>query len=244
MDSEKKLTVEVCFSPKLYGHKLTHDNFITVIVDILRATTSICAAMEYGVKEIIPVGGVEEAEAYKVNGHVVACERNGKVLDFADMGNSASEFLKNDLKGKSVVFSTTNGTRTVKIANDADMVVAGSFVNISALVRWLHDQRKNVVIFCAAWQNRFNLEDSVFAGALSEKLLKIDRFTTACDSTLGAMDLWIQAKNDLRGYLSKTSHRNRLKHLVSDDDFLYTVTPDTSDVIPVLKDGRFIGVRI
>ncbi len=244
MISEKKLTVEVCFSPKLYEHKLTHDNFITVIVDILRATTSICAAMEYGVKEIIPVGGVKEAEYFKNNGHIVACERNGKILDFADIGNSASDFLKNDLQGKSVVFSTTNGTRTVKIANDADKLVAGSFVNLSALVRWLYHQGKNVVIFCAAWQNRFNLEDSVFAGALSEKLLQYDRFSTACDSTLGAMDLWHQARGDLHKYLSKTSHRNRLKHLVSNEDFLYTVTLDTSEVIPVLENGRFIGVRI
>lgn len=243
MDSTEKLTIEVCFSPKLYEHKLTQDHFITVIVDILRATTSICAALENGVKEIVPVGGVNEAYAYKHNGHIVACERNGKILDFADIGNSASEFLHENLRGKTVIFSTTNGTNTIKTAGDADEIVAGSFVNISALSRWLLHKKKNVVIFCAAWQNRFNLEDSVFAGALAEKLIENHGFTTTCDSALGAMDLWHQAKQDLHKYLAKTSHRNRLKHLVSDEDFDYTVTPDTSMVVPVLESDRFIGVR-
>ncbi len=244
MDMKEKLTVEVCFSPKLYDHKLTKENFVTVIVDILRATTSICAAFENGVKEIIPVGGVDEAREYKHNGHIVACERDGKVLDFADIGNSASEFLHKDLRDKTVVFSTTNGTKTVEMAFDAEIVVAGSFVNISSLLEWLFAQEKNVVIFCDAWKNRFNLEDSIFSGALSERLLQNQRFVTNCDSTLGAIDLWRQAKGDLKGYLSKSSHRNRLKHLVSDEDFEYTLTTDTSKVVPILEGDRFIGVKI
>ena len=244
MDTKEKLTVEVCFSPKLYDHKLTKENFVTVIVDILRATTSICAAFENGVKEIIPVSGVDEAREYKHNGHIVACERDGKVLDFADIGNSASEFLHKDLRGKTVVFSTTNGTKTVEMAHDAEIVVAGSFVNISSLLEWLYAQEKNVVIFCAAWKNRFNLEDSIFSGALSERLLQNQRFVTNCDSTLGAIDLWRQAKGDLKEYLSKSSHRNRLKHLVSDEDFEYTLTTDTSKVVPILEGDRFIGVKI
>ncbi len=244
MDMKEKFTVEVCFSPQLYDHKLTKENFITVVVDILRATTSICAAFENGVKEIIPVGDVDEARKYKHNGHIVACERDGKVLSFADIGNSASEFLHKDLIGKTVVFSTTNGTKSIKMARDAEIVVAGSFVNISSLAEWLNNQGKNVVIFCAAWKNRFNLEDSVFSGALSEKLLHDQQFVTNCDSTLGAIDLWQHAKENIKDYLSKSSHRNRLKHLVSDEDFKYTLTADTSKVVPVLEGDRFIGVKI
>ena len=230
-------TVEVCFSPRLYDHKLTKGAFTMVVVDILRATTSICAAFDHGVKEIIPVSGLDEAKSMKSEGYFVACERNGQVMDFADIGNSASDFLRDDLIGRKVVFSTTNGTKTINLARDAQEVLIGSFVNLQSLADYLLSKSENVVIFCAAWKNLFNLEDSVFAGALAEILLK-GGFSTECDSALGAVDLWHRAQKDLKKYLSKSSHRNRLKHLVSEEDFTYTVTLNSTNVIPVLKGDR------
>ncbi len=233
----KNPTVEVCFSPRLYNHKLTKGSFITVVVDILRATTSICAAFDHGVKEIIPVSGLEEARAMKGEGYFVACERNGEVLDFADIGNSASDFIRDDIVGQSVVFSTTNGTKTINMARDADEVLIGSFVNFSSLTDYLISKNENVVVFCAAWKNLFNLEDSVFAGAVAERLLD-HGFSTQCDSAYGAIDMWQKAQDDLKKYLSKSSHRNRLKHLVSEEDFNYTVTLNSTSVIPRLNGDR------
>lgn len=227
-------TVEVCFSPRLYEHKLTSGKFTTVVVDILRASTSICAAFDHGVRTIIPVSGLDEARELKQKGFFVACERNGEIMDFADIGNSASDFLRNDLVGETVVFSTTNGTKTINMARDAEEVLIGSFVNIKALGDYLIRKNENVVIFCAAWKNLFNLEDSVFAGALAESMLN-NGFSTVCDSVLGAVDLWHRANPDLEKYLSRSSHRNRLRHLVSDEDFKYTVTLNSTNVIPVLK---------
>ncbi len=226
-------TIEVCFSPKLYEHKLTKGKFVTVVVDILRATTSICAAFDHGVKEIIPVSGLDEARAMKEQGYFVACERNGEVMDFADIGNSASDFIRDDLKGTAVVFSTTNGTKTINMAKDASEVFIGSFVNFQSLTDYLLERGENVVVFCAAWKNLFNLEDSVFAGAVAEKLLG-NGYATVCDSALGAIDMWEKAKSDLRTYLAKSSHRNRLKHLVSDEDFTYTITLNSTAVVPKL----------
>ncbi|MCK5372395.1 MAG: 2-phosphosulfolactate phosphatase, partial [Cyclobacteriaceae bacterium] len=174
-------TVEVCFSPRLYEHKLTRGKFTTVVVDILRASTSICAAFDHGVRTIIPVSGLDEARELKQKGFFVACERNGEIMDFADIGNSASDFIRDDLVGETVVFSTTNGTKTINMARDAEEVLIGSFVNIKALGDYLIRKNENVVIFCAAWKNLFNLEDSVFAGALAESMLN-NGFTTVCDS--------------------------------------------------------------
>ena len=226
-------TVEVCFSPKLYGHKLTQGCFITVVVDILRATTSICAAFDHGVKSIIPVSGLDEAIELKRQGYFVACERNGSNEEFADIGNSVSDFLRDDIKGRSVVFSTTNGTKTINLARDAEEVLIGSFANTQALADYLIGKGENVVVFCAAWKNLFNLEDTVFAGALAEILLN-NGFRTVCDSALGAVDLWSLAKVDLKKYLGKCSHRNRLKYLVSDADYNYTVTLNSTCVVPKL----------
>jgi 2-phosphosulfolactate phosphatase len=242
MKTEDPLTVEVCFSPKLYDFKLTKENFIVVIVDILRATTSICAALDHGVEKIIPVGGVEQARIYKEKGYTVACERDGKVLDFADVGNSPSDFLDDSFKGQTIAYSTTNGTKAINLASDADHIVIGSFTNLSALANWLVNQGKNIVILCAAWKNLFNLEDSLLSGVLSEKLLEHRHFETHCDSVKASMDLWSIAGNNLAGYLSKSSHRNRLKHLVSDTDFIYTVTPDSNQVIPVLNDNYLMDI--
>ncbi len=235
-------TVEVVFSPPLYESKLTKSDFIVVIADILRATTSICAALGHGVKSVIPVSGVDAARDYKQKGFLVACERDGKVLDFADTGNSPSDFIKEEYRGKEIVFSTTNGTRAANMAGDAEQIVAGSFLNLTVLGQWLSLQDKNVVIFCSAWKNLFNLEDSVFAGALTDLLLKTGRFTTECDSAKASVDLWSIAGKDLKNYLSKSSHRNRLRHLVSDEDFIFTLTPDSSPSIPLLKNGRFENI--
>jgi len=243
MKAEDRLFVEVCFSPKLYEFKLTKENFIVVIVDILRATTSICAAFSHGVEKIIPVGGVEKAREFKEKGYIVACERDGKVLDFADVGNSPSDFLDNAFKGKTIAYSTTNGTKAINLAADADQIVMGSFPNLSALADWLSVQGKNIVVLCSAWKSLFNLEDALFAGALSEKLLAGENFKTQCDSVKASLDLWLLAKNDLAGYLSKSSHRNRLKHLVTDEDFIYTVTPDSNKVVPVFEDGYLVNIE-
>ena len=243
MKSAGDLHVEVCFSPAIYPYKLTKDNFIAVVVDILRASTSICAALDHGVKEIIPVEGINEALEFKKKGFTVACERDGRVLDFADVGNSPSDFLHSSFKEATIAYSTTNGTRTIHLASDAESIVIGSFVNLSSLANWLISQNKNVVILCAAWKNLFNLEDSLYAGALCEKLLDNPDFQTTCDSARASLDLWSLAKKDLAGYLGKSSHRNRLKHLVSDEDFTYTVTPDTSGVIPCYRKGTIIDLE-
>ena len=242
MTSGAPYTIEACFSPALYEFKQTRDNFIVVIVDILRATTSICAAIEHGVEKIIPVSGAEKARDYKSKGYIVACERDGKVLDFADVGNSPSDFLDDSFRDQTIVYSTTNGTKAINLATDADQIVIGSFTNISCLADWLTQQGRNIVVLCAAWKNLFNLEDSLFAGALSEKLLSRDAFITECDSVKASLDLWSIAKNDLFSYLSKSSHRNRLKHLVSDKDFAYTITLDSNTVVPVFTDGCLVNI--
>ncbi len=235
-----KRTVEVCFTPKLFSYILTQENFIVVIVDILRATTSICTALNNDVKSIIPVASVDEAREYKKNGYLVASERNGKVLDFADFGNSADNFMVDEVKGKTIVYSTTNGTKAIKMAGKSEAVVIGSFINLDAMTKWLIKQNKNVVILCAGWKGKFNLEDSVFAGALTKGLLENESIITECDSAKASVDLWHIAKDDLKQYIDKSSHRHRLRHLVQDHVLEHTFKISISDVIPILDNGHII----
>ena len=230
-------TIEVCFTPKLYSEIVTKDNFIVVMVDILRASTSICAAFANGVESIIPVAGIDEARKYKEKGFLVASERDGKVLDFADFGNSAFNFMTENIKGKTIVYSTTNGTQAIELAKNAEALTIGCFSNITSISKWLAEQNKNVVILCAGWKNKFNLEDSIFAGALSEKLIQSGFYKTYCDSAEAAMDLWNISRSNPVSYIEKAAHRERLRKLGLDNVIEYTFKTDTANVVPLLING-------
>ncbi len=234
--------IEVCFSPKLYPFILAEKNFIVVMVDILRASTSICAAIDYGVKSIIPVAGTEKAKEYKAKGYLVASERDGNVLDFADFGNSAFNFMVDEVKGKTIAYSTTNGTKAIEMAKESEELLIGSFVNLKALSNYLLKKQQNVVILCAGWKGKFNLEDSVYAGALTRELMTSGMFETECDSAKASMDLWNIAEKDLLTYIDKASHRHRLRKMVLDDVLEYTFTLNSSEVVPGLRNGEIINL--
>ena len=235
----QKRSVEVCFSPALFGDILTTGEFIVVLVDILRATTTICAAVGNGVEAIIPVATHDEARRLKSEGFLVATEKDGVQLDFADFGNSAFSFTREAVGGKTLVYCTTNGTRALGIAKRASSIAIGAFVNISALAEWLTRQQKDVVVLCSGWKNKFCLEDALFAGALTERLLDTGFFRAECDSAEAAMDLWSVAKGDPLGYVEKAAQRHRLKKLGLDDVIPYSFELDQVSVVPVF-DGEVI----
>jgi 2-phosphosulfolactate phosphatase len=236
---QERGSVEVCFSPALFADILTTGEFVVVLVDILRATTTICSAVGNGVEAIIPVATHDEARRLKAEGYLVATEKDGVQLDFADFGNSAFSFTREAVGGRTLVYCTTNGTRALAIAERASSIVIGAFVNISALTEWLADRRKNVVVLCSGWKNKFCLEDALFAGALTKKLLETGVFQTDCDAAHAAMDLWSVAEDDVLGYIEKAAQRHRLKRLQLDDVIPYSFACDQVGVVPVF-DGHVI----
>ncbi|HBG71107.1 MAG: hypothetical protein A2W93_02615 [Bacteroidetes bacterium GWF2_43_63] len=236
-------SIEICFTPALYGHIQTEPPFTVAIVDILRATTSICAAFDNQVKEIIPVATTEEALDYKNKGYLIAAERNGVKLDFADFGNSPDNFTKDHVRGRSIVYSTTNGTQTIKQINNGKPVVIASFINLTAVSKYIASRNQNVVIVCAGWKNKFNLEDSIFAGALTAGLLELG-LTMNCDSAQAAVDLWSIAKQNPVAYIQKAMHRERLKKLNLDSILEYCFTPDLTDVVPIFDGHKIINATL
>ncbi len=237
---ERKLFT--CFSPALYEADV-HAGSLVVIIDILRATSAICTAFANGVKTIIPVEGIDEAREYKNKGYLVAAERDGYVLGFADFGNSPFNFSREKVEGKTIVYSTTNGTRLIALASSAGMISMGSFLNISALSEWITEHDSDVMLFCSGWKNRFNLEDSICAGAIADKIMNTGLYSTICDSTLAAMDLWSLARNDVRGYIEKAAQRTRLRDKGLDDCIGYCMQNDITDKIPVVKKGVLINIK-
>lgn len=242
---KEKYRVETCFTPALFPHRIIKENYLVVIVDILRATTSINAAFANEVEAIIPVASVEEAKSWKEKGVLVASERDGMKLDFADFGNSAFSFMTPEVKGKTIAYSTTNGTQAVDMAvsNGAEVVI-GSFNNLTALGDWIATQQKNVVILCSGFKNKFCIEDAFFAGALADYLLKSkEGFSSNCDATTISMDMWSDGQSDILKYIDKAAHRERLRQRGQDDVLEYSFTIDNAPVVPVLdkESGRLIN---
>jgi 2-phosphosulfolactate phosphatase len=231
-----KKNLEVCFSPALF-RRFENRGAIVVVIDVFRASSAICTAFQNGAGSIIPVAEVEEARDLKRKGFLVAAERDGYVLDFADFGNSPFNFTREKVEGRTIAYSTTNGTQLIRTASSAYAVVIGSFLNISALCKWLTAQDRDVVLFCAGWKEKFNLEDSVCAGAIGERLMHSGMFSTICDSLHASMDLWTLAKGDPLAYIEKAAQRSRLRDKGLDDCIEFCLRADFTEIIPVYKDN-------
>jgi 2-phosphosulfolactate phosphatase len=238
-NSMVKRKLETCFSPALYEPAEQKDSII-VIIDVLRASSAICTAFANGASAIIPVAEISVAREFKERGYLVAAERDGYVLDFADFGNSPFNFTTEKVKGKTIVYSTTNGTGIINLASSAYLTLIGSFLNIGALTRFLIMQDKNVTLFCAGWKNRFNIEDTVCAGAIAKILLGSNQYSTICDSTKAAIDLWSLASTNLLGYIDKAAQRTRLKEKKLDDCIEFCLTLDFTEIVPVMKNGKLV----
>jgi 2-phosphosulfolactate phosphatase len=232
------MNIEVCYTPQAYNlfHK---DESIVVVIDIFRATSAIVTAFYNGVSKMIPVATVAEAKEYQKNGYMAAAERDGEVIEGFELGNSPFGYMNSKVKGKTIAISTTNGTQAIEASRKASKILVGSFLNLDVLCEYLAAQKKDVILVCAGWKNKFNLEDTVFAGAVVEKLTTESGFEITCDSAIASKHLYNIAKVDLFEFLSNSSHRNRLAKLDLERDIKYCLTPNQCPVIPVME-GKYL----
>lgn len=235
---DKKL-LDVCLSPALI-HLYDVEKYVVVIIDIFRATSSICYGIDNGADAIIPVAEVEECLVYKESHpeYLVAAERNGEVVKGFDFGNSPFSYSREKVAGKTVVLTTTNGTQALHLSRKAKQIVIGSFLNLTALSDWLKTTNENILLVCAGWKYNFNLEDTLFAGAVIEQL-KGGGYVLD-DPALAANDLYQLGKEDIKAYLKKTSHSERLKQLGIEDDIAFCLNIDITTAIPVLTDTKLV----
>ena len=244
LQTPSKNKIEVCFSP--HDFDLFKDDFeLIVVIDALRATSAICAAFQNGIKSLIPVSTIDEAKDYQAKGYLVGAEREGKIVDGFDFGNSPFSYKKPSLKDQTVVLSTTNGTKSIKVAqeNSNATIVIGSFLNLDHLSTWLAEQGKDVLCLCSGWKDKFNLEDTICAGAITSQLLETGKFESEEDSSVAAKYLFLSAKDNIFGYLKSSSHRKRLKNLNLNRDVVYCLTPNTTNVIPILKGNKLVEIN-
>jgi len=236
-----KNRVEVCFSPDEFD--LYKQEYTTVVaIDVLRATSAICTAFENGAEKMIPVSSVEEAQAFKNEGYLVGAERNGKIVEGFDFGNSPYSYMGDLVKGKTLVLTTTNGTKAINRAAKTHEVLVGSLLNLQAIIDHLSAAPRDVLLLASGWQGKFNLEDSICAGAIAEALMETGNYMSDEDSTIASLFLFRQARNNYFGFLKASSHRRRLRNLNLNEDIKYCLTPNQTRVIPVYKDGALVNL--
>ena len=235
-----KPTLFTCLSPSLL-HLYDISDSIVVIIDVFRATSTIAAALYNGATRVLPVDTVARCiELGQETGGITAGERDGRIAEGLQYGNSPIEYRRDFVEGKTLVLTTTNGTKLLYMAleHGANAIVTGSFPNLSAVCDYLIAQNKNVLLACAAWKDRVNLEDSLFAGAVVSQIKA--HFTIHDDSSLGAETLYETVKDNLWDFIKKTTHYHRLSAYGLEPDMQYCTTIDVANVLPVYKDGELV----
>ncbi|MFT3682477.1 MAG: 2-phosphosulfolactate phosphatase [Ferruginibacter sp.] len=240
--NSSKPSLYTSLSPALF-HLYDVTSSIVVIIDVLRATSTIATALYNGARHIIPVDSV--AECIRIGKQIegiTAGERDGKVAEGLVHGNSPFEYPKTFIKGKTLVLTTTNGTKLLHMALDrgAKEIITGSFPNISAVCEHLVQMNKSVILGCAAWKDRVNLEDTLFAGAVISRIK--DHFSINCDSSKMAENLYNDAKDDLYEFMKAkdASHYHRLTNYGLEKDIRYCLTEDLANVLCVFNDGKLV----
>ncbi len=239
-----ELRIEVVLSPALYEGRLLKVHHTTVAVDVLRATSAICAAFKAGASEIVPLDSLERLKYYRELGFTLAAERNGEKVQDARCGNSPTEYLTMNLDGCRLAYSTTNGTMSILRAVDSERLYVGAFANLSALAERIADERDgdDIVVLCSGWKGDPSLEDTLFAGALVERLQQSGRDVKPVnDAAMMALALWNEAKDDVYAYCSKATHVHRLQKLGYENDIRWAFEIDTCGIVPRYVDGRLIG---
>lgn len=238
--SGNKRKIEVCHSPALFEAYYDNSDCTVVVIDIFRATSAMVTAFANGVNSIIPVETLDEARDYQSKGFLAAAERKGEQVEGFELGNSPFHYQNERVKGKDVVLTTTNGTKAIKIAERANHLIIGSFLNITAVVKQIEKLDKDLILLCAGWRDRYNLEDTLFAGAVVSAIEKNLRFGELSDSAISSREMYENAEGDLYKYLENSSHRRRLSRLNLEEDIIFCLQHDIYDNVPYLEDGRLI----
>lgn len=229
------MKIDVLYSP-VQADELFFTGKTTVVIDVLRASTTIITALSNGAKEIVPVGTVEFA--VKVSGGIfggqtlLGGERNTKKIEGFALGNSPAEYTKEIVAGKSIVFYSTNGSRAIVKAKYSANLFVCSFNNLKTMAKHLKKLNEDVVILCSGNNNFFSLEDSVCAGMLVNELFTETKNNEMTDSAKSAMALFKSFGKNILKMLSDTDHGKLLIENGFTNDLQACAELDNTDVIP------------
>ena len=215
---------------------------IAVVVDVLRATSCMATGLAAGLDHIIPFDNVEDCQKMAQRGYIIAGERHGQKIPGMDIGNSPFEYLEKGKSGGKVATTTTNGTKSIHLSAEAEKIITGSFLNISAVKRYIINSGLPCVIVCAGWKGKVNLEDSLFAGNLIEELS--EHYEPADDSAKIVLQAYqlIKSKN-LYDVVKESEHAVRLAAFNIIQDIEFCSRKDEFDIVPFMENGKLVAVK-
>jgi 2-phosphosulfolactate phosphatase len=235
------MNIDLAFSP----HELEKKDFrgkTVVVIDVLRATTTMIIALENGCSGFIPVSTVEEAmqlAALKKDPDLLlGGERNAMPLEGFHLGNSPRDYRPEKVRGKVVVLTTTNGTQALLAARKAAEVFIGAFLNISALSRRLEETGRDVIIACSGEKSLFCLEDTVCGGAIIDRLEQEGVSLLKNDAAMAAKVLYEYYEGDIHGMLAGCDWGQYLESVGLGKDLRICAQTDSSQLVPVYREGK------
>ena len=217
-----------------------------VVIDVLRATTSICAALQAGAKGVIPTAGPGEAGEMraKLGGDavVLAGERNGVKIENFQLGNSPSEFTPDTVDNKYVVMTTTNGTLALSRANKGRKVVTAGLVNMSKVAEAVSAEDRDLLVVCSGREGHFSIEDTICGGMLIHRLASLRKGELELnDAASLALLLYRTNQSSIRQAIAQGEHARFLASIGFERDVDIATEVDSMPVLPVLKDGRLVA---
>jgi 2-phosphosulfolactate phosphatase len=238
MAVKQRTKIEVYFTSTLFEEMQLKDKNI-IVIDVLRASTSVITALQHGAKEIIPVSNIDSA--VKISGSLFgdvtlrAGERNGKMIDGFNLGNSPLEYTEAVVKGKSIILMTTNGSAAMVKGRHAKNLIVAAFVNLSTVTTFLRNLREDFIIICAGKENNFCVEDAVCAGKIINDLEnETGNQFELNDSAVAAKALDKAFGKSILKVLKCSNHGKYLTEIGFGEDLKVCAGIDTIPLLPVL----------
>lgn len=233
-------TLDVFFSSQTFQEEELRKK-VVVVIDVLRASSTIITALKNGAKGIIPVEDMGEASRISQSvdsDNLLLCgEKDGIKIEGYDLGNSPFEYSAEVVKNKTLIFNTTNGTKAIKKAVGSAELYIGTFLNLSTIVHTLNQEQKDIVLVCAGWRGRMAIEDLLFAGNIIYSLGNGQLVEEARDGAKVAFGLYDKFQNNIAEVIHSSNHGVRLKDINGAEDIDYCAQSDICDILPVLNDG-------
>ena len=215
---------------------------LVIIIDVLRASSTIVTALANGCRGFIPIlspdKAKKKAQEFEKERVLLGGEREGKKIEGFDLGNSPREYKREAVKDKTIIFSTTNGVKTFEMVKGAHRIIIGSFLNLQAVCDYCTNYTGDILIICAGKEGKFCLEDTACAGMMINSLR--DVFPVACrevDANLTAQLLYLKFGNNILEILRKSQHGRYLESIGSGEDLKFCSQLDLFHIVPIFRDG-------
>jgi len=215
---------------------------LVVIIDVLRASSTIVTALVNGCRGFVPIlspgQAKKKAQQFEKEKVLLGGEREGTKIEGFDLGNSPREYKREAVKDKTIIFSTTNGVKTLEMIKGAYRIIIGSFLNLQAVCNYCTNYKGDILIICAGKEGRFSLEDTACAGMIINSLR--DVFPVACrevDANLTAQLLYKKFGNNILEILRKSQHGRYLESIGLGEDLKFCSQLNFFHIVPIFRDG-------